>query len=368
MKKTGDKMADWWEKLLDVLEDRITYEMLVDPFVTLCGHTFGRANAEKWGLQNLRSSYGLSDKRSIGKSNAVFQQKQCPTCHEDIGVVSTFVINQALELLCATVRAKKKKPNVSDLKDVFKKATLCQLTRKVMYTPVTTRCGHNFDKKAIEEHLRTHSTCPCCNKKLDRKTFNKNIVINNIIPIFLVAYYSKYPQEINKTIFSGERTYLHYVVEKSSPAELDVLLRINGINPFVADSRQENPLGLADRTNKQQKIMKITSYIINNARLSSYWFSYLSLLIKRIEKKYKEKKHHKYLFINGKKSPETKAVLEKMKATKSIAVMIATAKGYMNVRSNGKRDLYAVLVENWRPYACRKKHSTKKVVGRLRHR
>eukprot|EP00808_Paulinella_micropora_P010154 g18695.t1 len=58
---------------------------------------------------------------------------------------------------------------------------ICPITHEPMHDPVTTNCGHTFERKAIETWFQGHSTCPLDNNRLTDKHLSPNFALKQAI-------------------------------------------------------------------------------------------------------------------------------------------------------------------------------------------
>ena len=62
----------------------------------------------------------------------------------------------------------------------------CPISQEVMKNPVTTKCGHSFDKESLDKHINLGNLlCPLCNQKLIiDEPYILNLSLKNIISEF----------------------------------------------------------------------------------------------------------------------------------------------------------------------------------------
>lgn len=105
--------------------------------------------------------------------------------------------------------------NKSDIDDFLK----CPITREYFVNPVTTKCGHTFEKNSLQEALLKNSKCPLCNTELllcDNYNLSTNIVIQNVID-------SRYPdyRKNRKTKECKDESWLKDLSETENKDKLD---------------------------------------------------------------------------------------------------------------------------------------------------
>jgi hypothetical protein len=62
---------------------------------------------------------------------------------------------------------------------------MCPITQDIMTDPVTTICGHSFEREAITTWFRARSTCPCDNTHLASKHLSPNFALKHAIETYV---------------------------------------------------------------------------------------------------------------------------------------------------------------------------------------
>eukprot|EP00808_Paulinella_micropora_P024484 g74403.t1 len=73
----------------------------------------------------------------------------------------------------------------NDTADDVPEEFICPITQMPMHDPVTTICGHTFERKAIETWFQGHSTCPYDNNRLTAKHLSPNFALKQAIEAYI---------------------------------------------------------------------------------------------------------------------------------------------------------------------------------------
>ncbi len=100
----------------------------------------------------------------------------------------------------------------------------CPISHDIMADPVTTMCGHTFERESITAWFRTRSTCPCDNTHLASKHLSPNFALKHAI----AAYVQHRP-----------------VLAMKQQQEIDFALAVQLREEFLQAQQEKHPLSSA---------------------------------------------------------------------------------------------------------------------------
>ncbi|MGD9153809.1 MAG: hypothetical protein PVG30_09230 [Gammaproteobacteria bacterium] len=75
------------------------------------------------------------------------------------------------------------KPKKNDCLEQWQKDMINMINKALSIipeNPVVIECGCTFEKKKIEQHLKTNNNCPCCKSKINNKSTITNFIVKNL--------------------------------------------------------------------------------------------------------------------------------------------------------------------------------------------